>query len=94
MKNHAPPFLFMQRPYSNVFVPIETTNQHLLNVFRETVFDNVYIYRLTLYQVLENTLSNLGLKGKACLLRFICETFQLPLPNIGFLGEFLEIFLR
>ncbi|XP_068212344.1 uncharacterized protein [Palaemon carinicauda] len=49
--------------------------------------------REMLYQVAEDALHNMGLDGKACLLRAICEVFQLPLTNHGFFGEVLELFL-
>ncbi|XP_064083293.1 uncharacterized protein LOC135199314 [Macrobrachium nipponense] len=49
--------------------------------------------REMLYQVVEDALHNMGLDGKACLLRAICEVFQLPLINHGFFGEVLELFL-
>ncbi|XP_068212345.1 uncharacterized protein [Palaemon carinicauda] len=49
--------------------------------------------REMLYQIAEEALHNMGLDGKACLLRAICEVFQLPLTNHGFFGEVLELFL-
>ncbi|KAK8384169.1 hypothetical protein O3P69_009122 [Scylla paramamosain] len=48
--------------------------------------------REMLYQVVEDSLYNLGLNGQACLLRAICEMFQVPLINHGFVGEVLELF--
>lgn len=45
-----------------------------------------------MYQVMEDSLYNVGLNGKACLLRAICEMFQIPLTNHGFFGEVLELF--
>nr|XP_053649536.1 uncharacterized protein LOC128700384 [Cherax quadricarinatus]XP_053649537.1 uncharacterized protein LOC128700384 [Cherax quadricarinatus]XP_053649538.1 uncharacterized protein LOC128700384 [Cherax quadricarinatus] len=48
--------------------------------------------REMMYQVVEDTLDNLGMNGKACLLRAICEIFQVPLINHGFFGEVLELF--
>ncbi|KAK7065694.1 hypothetical protein SK128_020432 [Halocaridina rubra] len=35
----------------------------------------------------------MGMDGKACLLRAICEIFQVPFTNHGFFGEVLELFL-
>ncbi|XP_071535368.1 uncharacterized protein [Panulirus ornatus] len=48
--------------------------------------------REMMYQVMEDSLYNVGLNGKACLLRAICEMFQIPLTNHGFFGEVLELF--
>ncbi|XP_045138086.1 uncharacterized protein LOC123520158 [Portunus trituberculatus] len=48
--------------------------------------------REMMYQVVEDSLHNLGLDGQACLLRAICEMFQTPLVNHGFVGEMLELF--
>ncbi|KAK7082296.1 hypothetical protein SK128_024128 [Halocaridina rubra] len=44
------------------------------------------------YNIIEDTLHNFGLNGKACVLRAICEMFQFPLDNHGFFAEFLELF--
>ncbi|XP_076058669.1 uncharacterized protein LOC143035689 [Oratosquilla oratoria] len=49
--------------------------------------------RELLYQILEDYLYNLGFEGHGCLLRAICEMFEMPLHNHGFVGELLEIFL-
>ncbi|XP_045594808.1 uncharacterized protein [Procambarus clarkii] len=48
--------------------------------------------REMMYMVVEDTLDNMGMNGKACLLRAICEIFQVPLINHGFFGEVLELF--
>lgn len=48
--------------------------------------------RGVLYKVVEESLESVGLDGKACLLRAICEMFELPLPNHGIVGEVLEMF--
>lgn len=48
--------------------------------------------REMMYQVVEDTLFNMGMNGKGCLLRAICEMFQYPLQNHGFFGEVLELF--
>ncbi|KAK7078827.1 hypothetical protein SK128_002626, partial [Halocaridina rubra] len=46
------------------------------------------------YHIMENNLSNLGMNGKACLLRAICEMFQMPLDQrYGIIGEVLELML-
>ncbi|XP_068206822.1 uncharacterized protein [Palaemon carinicauda] len=48
--------------------------------------------REVMYFTIENTLESIGMNGKACLLRAICEMFQAPLDRYGILGEALEIF--
>ncbi|XP_042888088.1 uncharacterized protein LOC122263628 [Penaeus japonicus] len=48
--------------------------------------------REVMYKVVEENLESVGLDGKACLLRAICEMFEVPLPNHGFIGEMLELF--
>ncbi|XP_042887862.1 uncharacterized protein LOC122263492 [Penaeus japonicus] len=48
--------------------------------------------REMMYQIVEDSLSNMGLNGSACLLRAICEMFQFPLEMHGFFGEVLELF--
>ncbi|XP_037091361.1 uncharacterized protein LOC119111659 [Pollicipes pollicipes] len=50
--------------------------------------------RVTLFQVVEEYLMNLGHNGRACLLRAICEINQQPLPYHGLLGEFLQMIFR
>lgn len=47
-----------------------------------------------MYKVVEESLQSVGLDGKACLLRAICEMFEIPLPNHGFIGELLDLFFR
>ncbi|XP_068206820.1 uncharacterized protein [Palaemon carinicauda] len=48
--------------------------------------------REVMYFTIETTLESIGMNGKACLLRAICEMFQAPLDRYGILGEALEIF--
>ncbi|XP_037797426.1 uncharacterized protein LOC119592614 [Penaeus monodon] len=48
--------------------------------------------REVMYKVVEESLESVGLDGKACLLRAMCEMFELPLPNHGFIGEVLDLF--
>ncbi|KOB65269.1 Uncharacterized protein OBRU01_22979, partial [Operophtera brumata] len=43
--------------------------------------------RALMYGIAEDILANLGLSGKECLLRTICEVQAHPLTNFGFLGE-------
>ncbi|XP_069941083.1 uncharacterized protein [Cherax quadricarinatus] len=49
--------------------------------------------REVLYKVVENSLGTVGLDGKACLLRAICEMLESPLNNHGFFGEVIQLFL-
>jgi len=48
--------------------------------------------REVMFQVLEDALGNVGLPGKPCLLRAICEMFETPLMNHGFLADVMELF--
>ncbi|KAK0177972.1 hypothetical protein PV328_001965 [Microctonus aethiopoides] len=48
--------------------------------------------RALLYSTAEDMLSTLGLDGKACLLRAICEVQSHPLINFGLVGEVLKLF--
>ncbi|XP_043277810.1 uncharacterized protein [Venturia canescens] len=48
--------------------------------------------RALLYGTAEDMLSTLGLDGKACLLRAICEVQGHPLNNFGLIGEMLKLF--
>lgn len=48
--------------------------------------------RALLYGTTEDMISTLGLDGKACLLRAICEVQSHPLNNFGFIGEILKLF--
>ena len=48
--------------------------------------------RALLYGTAEDMLSTLGLNGKACLLRAICEVQGHPLDNFGLVGEMLKLF--
>lgn len=48
--------------------------------------------RALLYATAEDMLSTLGLDGKACLLRAICEVQGHPLNNFGLIGEMLKLF--
>ena len=61
-----------------------------------TPFSNVLfflIFRVLLYQAVEDLLFKFGYEGKACLLRAICEMHESPLIGYGFFGEVLELFL-
>ncbi|XP_069166974.1 uncharacterized protein [Procambarus clarkii] len=49
--------------------------------------------REVMYRVVEKSMEALGVDGKACLLRAICELSQSPLTNHGFFGEVLQLFL-
>ena len=49
--------------------------------------------RVVLYQAAEDVLFRLGMDGKACLLRAICEMHEGPLTGYGLFGEVLHIFL-
>ncbi|KAK7082294.1 hypothetical protein SK128_024126 [Halocaridina rubra] len=49
--------------------------------------------RYFMYEFVEAILESIGISGKACLLRSICEIFEVPLKDQGFLGEVLELFL-
>ncbi|XP_012272033.1 uncharacterized protein LOC105695238 [Orussus abietinus] len=48
--------------------------------------------RALLYGTAEDMLSTLGMDGKACLLRAICEVHGHPLDNFGLIGEMLKLF--
>ncbi|CAL4191836.1 unnamed protein product, partial [Meganyctiphanes norvegica] len=48
--------------------------------------------REMMFKVLEDMLGNMNLPGKACLLRAICEMFETPLHNHGFMGDVMELF--
>lgn len=48
--------------------------------------------RALLYGTAEDMLSTLGMNGKACLLRAICEIQGHPLSNFGLIGEMLKLF--
>ncbi|XP_015120604.1 uncharacterized protein LOC107043572 [Diachasma alloeum] len=48
--------------------------------------------RALLYGTAEDMLSTMGLDGKACLLRAICEVQGHPLNNFGLIGEMLRLF--
>lgn len=48
--------------------------------------------RALLYGTTEDMISTLGLDGKACLLRAICEVQSHPLSNFGLIGEVLKLF--
>ncbi|XP_050689419.1 uncharacterized protein LOC126981870 [Eriocheir sinensis] len=49
--------------------------------------------RPAMYGAVEGILGRVGVPGKPCLLRAVCEMFQAPLLNHGLLGEFLDLFL-
>ena len=48
--------------------------------------------RALLYVTAEDMLSTLGMNGKACLLRAICEVQGHHLNNFGLIGEMLKLF--
>ncbi|XP_014477765.1 PREDICTED: uncharacterized protein LOC106746081 [Dinoponera quadriceps] len=48
--------------------------------------------RALLYGTAEDMLSTLGMNGKACLLRAICEVQGHSLSNFGLIGEMLKLF--
>ncbi|XP_068207628.1 uncharacterized protein [Palaemon carinicauda] len=47
--------------------------------------------RVVMFQVIEDIIETVGLLGKPCVQRAICEIFQGPLRNHGFLGEVLKL---
>ena len=49
---------------------------------------------MTLFQVIEQYLTNLGHNGAGCLLRAICEINRSTLPYHGLFGEFLQMLFR
>ena len=53
----------------------------------------VSIYRVFIYEAVEDFLFKFGMDGKACLLRAICETHESPLIGYGLFGEFIDLFL-
>ncbi|XP_037720248.1 uncharacterized protein LOC119553728 [Drosophila subpulchrella] len=64
---------------------------------REEDQDSTYgaLYRWIIYRGIEMVLENMGLPGRSCLLRLICEHAALPLNHeSGLLGELLDIVLR
>ncbi|EDW81301.2 uncharacterized protein Dwil_GK11101 [Drosophila willistoni] len=57
-------------------------------------FDYGAIYRWIIYRGIEMILDNMGLPGRSCLLRVICEHAAVPLSHeSGLLGEILHIIL-
>lgn len=48
--------------------------------------------RALLYGTTEDMLSTLGLDGRACLLRAICEVHGHSMSNFGLIGEMLKLF--
>ncbi|XP_057331708.1 uncharacterized protein LOC130671676 [Microplitis mediator] len=56
--------------------------------------DHQSLTRLTVYSILESKFQSLGLPGRACLLRSICETSKLSLHrHNGLIGDLLRILL-
>ncbi|XP_064087343.1 uncharacterized protein LOC135201999 [Macrobrachium nipponense] len=49
-------------------------------------------HREVLYKIVEKNLDSVGIDGKACLLRAICEMFVAPLDHHGLVGEIMEVF--
>ncbi|EDW97668.1 uncharacterized protein LOC6537400 [Drosophila yakuba] len=53
------------------------------------------LYRWIIYRGIEMVIENMGLPGRSCLLRLICEHAALPLNHeSGLLGEIMDIVLR
>ncbi|KAH8363648.1 hypothetical protein KR084_012733 [Drosophila pseudotakahashii] len=53
------------------------------------------VYRWIIYRSIEMVIENMGLPGRSCLLRLICEHAALPLNHeSGLLGEIMNIVLR
>lgn len=52
------------------------------------------LYRWIIYRGIEMVIENMGLPGRSCLLRLICEHAALPMDHeSGLLGEVLDIVL-
>ncbi|XP_066967347.1 uncharacterized protein [Macrobrachium rosenbergii] len=49
--------------------------------------------RRTGFSIIQNGLENLGLPGKSCLMRAVCEVADHPVSDLGLVGDFLNIFL-
>jgi hypothetical protein len=50
--------------------------------------------RAILYALVENFLDGVGVDGKPCLLRTICEVSGRSMSRYGLIGEILKLFLR
>ena len=51
------------------------------------------LFRVILYEGLEDFLDNFGYPGHTCLLRAICETHESPLLGHGLFGEVIHLML-
>ncbi|XP_064106731.1 uncharacterized protein LOC135215703 [Macrobrachium nipponense] len=49
--------------------------------------------RRTGFSIIQNGLENLGLPGKSCLMRAVCEVADHPVSDLGLVGDFLNLFL-
>ncbi|XP_068227743.1 uncharacterized protein [Palaemon carinicauda] len=49
--------------------------------------------RHTGFSIIQNGLENLGLPGKSCLMRAVCEVADEPVSDLGLVGDFLNLFL-
>lgn len=83
----------------NVFVQITpTAPSHDEDLDIKLPENHKYIFhggeRAILYVLLEDFLNTLGMDGKACLLRAICEVHSKSLRHFGLVGEIMKVFLR
>ncbi|XP_045595017.2 uncharacterized protein [Procambarus clarkii] len=54
---------------------------------------NIDSDRLMAYNSIESIFSNLGINGRECLLKAICEVAEEPVDNYGIVGELLALIL-
>jgi len=69
---------------------------HHISSFRPSInlYIQRYLFREVMYPAVEAHLQKFGLRGKACLLRAICESQEKPIKHYNFFGELLSHFLR
>lgn len=64
-----------------------------LGVTNKTLLKVCFRYRALVYEIMEDFLFKMGLDGKSCLLRAICEMHESPLMGYGLFGEIMELIL-
>ncbi|XP_046679077.1 uncharacterized protein LOC124366530 [Homalodisca vitripennis] len=76
---------------TNYILPNNAT--HFVDPYVAFARRGVGASRWHLYKVAESLLSRLGLGGRSCLLRSVCEAAETPLEHNGILGELLHVLL-
>ncbi|KAL7645075.1 UNVERIFIED_CONTAM: hypothetical protein RMT77_003453 [Armadillidium vulgare] len=80
----------------HVYAPLTLQMRNFLRFPNLTLFEKNRSFqdRMTFFQAAENMLESIGISGKLCLLRAICERSEYHVITDGLFGEVISLLLR